>query len=322
VSQVIVVAGEALVDLVAEEDGRFRAVAGGSPANVAVGLARLSVPTELLARFGTGRFGSFVRDHLAGNDVGLSYAVTTRAPATLAVVSLAEDGLPTYDFYVDGTADWGWTYDELPEQLPAAAVALCTGSLAMAMEPGATALTALMRRERRRGAVTLVFDPNLRPSLVGPRAIARTRLEAQIELVDVVKASDEDLAWVAPDATPEQVAARWLKAGPALVVVTRGADGASAMTRGGVRVDVPAHPVELVDTVGAGDAFTSGMVDALRGHGLLGVGASDRLAACDATTLRAVLGRAAIAAAITCARRGADPPTAAELEAGPATLGM
>jgi fructokinase len=138
---VIVVAGEVLVDLVEEEDGLFRAVGGGSPANVAVGLARLGVPTQFLARLGTGRFGEIVRSHLVDNGIGLAYAVTTTAPATLAVVSVSEGGHASYDFYVDGTADWGWTQDELPGSLPADAVALCTGSLALAMEPGTTALT-------------------------------------------------------------------------------------------------------------------------------------------------------------------------------------
>src|ERR687891_736767 len=193
----IVVAGEVLVDLVEEEDGLFRAVGGGSPANVAVGLARLGVPTQFLARLGTGRFGEIVRSHLVDNGIGLAYAVTTTAPATLAVVSVSEGGHASYDFYVDGTADWGWTQDELPASLPADTVALCTGSLG---------------------------------------------------------------------------------AGPALVVLTRGTDGATAMARGGARVDLPARPVDVVDTVGAGDAFTAGLLDGLGRHGLLGPGGSDRLA--------------------------------------------
>jgi fructokinase len=311
---VIVVAGEVLVDLVEEQDGLFRAVGGGSPANVAVGLARLGVPTQFLARLGTGRFGEIVRTHLADNGIGLAYAVTTTAPTTLAVVSVTEGGQASYDFYVDGTADWGWTQDELPASLPSDAVALCTGSLALAVEPGATVLTALMRRERGRGAVTVVLDPNLRPSLVGPRARAHDRLRAQVELADVVKVSDEDLRWIAPGEPAEGVAAGWLGAGPALVVLTRGTDGATAMARGGARVDLPARPVDVVDTVGAGDAFTAGLLDGLGRQGLLGPGGPDRLAGCNATSLRGALERATVVAALTCARRGADPPTAAEVE--------
>jgi len=126
--------------------------------------------------------------------------------------------------------------------------------------------------------------------------------------------SDEDLRWLAPDEPAERVAAGWLGAGPALVVLTRGADGATAMARGGARVDLPARPVDVVDTVGAGDAFTAGLIDALGRHGLLGPGGPDRLAGCDATSLRDALERATVVAALTCARRGADPPTAAEVE--------
>jgi fructokinase len=310
----IVVAGEALVDLVAEADGRYRAVPGGSPANVAVGLSRLDVRTHMLARLGTGRFGRIIREHLSRNGVGLDLAVDASEPATLAVVSLDADGRAAYDFYVDGTADWGWSPAELPVSLPAGTTALCTGSLAVALEPGATAITDLMRRAGAAG-VSVVLDPNLRPALLGERAAARRRLEAQVALADVVKVSDEDLAWVAPEQSPADTAARWLDLGPAMVVVTQGAAGALALTLGGARAVVPAYPVEVLDTVGAGDAFTAGLVDALGAHDLLGGVARGRLSRCSDATLRDVVERATLVAALTCARRGADPPTAAEVAA-------
>ncbi|HEU0214005.1 MAG TPA: carbohydrate kinase [Jiangellaceae bacterium] len=310
----IVVAGEALVDLVAEDDGRFRAVPGGSPANVAVGLARLGRPTHMLARLGAGRFGGIIREHLAHNGVGLDLAVESSQPTTLAVVSLDANGRAAYDFYVEGTADWGWTPAELPEALPAGTLALCTGSLAVALEPGATAMTDLMRRTGAAG-VSVVLDPNLRPALLGERAAARRRLEAQVALADVVKVSDEDLGWVAPEHSPADTAARWLDLGPAMVVVTQGAAGAFAVTLGGARAVVPAYPVDVLDTVGAGDAFTAGLVDALGGHDLLGGAARARLGRCGDATLHDVVERATLVAALTCARRGADPPTAAEVAA-------
>ncbi|MGH8825710.1 MAG: carbohydrate kinase family protein [Jiangellaceae bacterium] len=310
----IVVAGEALVDLVAEDDGRFRAVPGGSPANVAVGLARLGQRTQMLVRLGTGRFGRIIRDHLAGNSVGLDLAVDAAEPATVAVVALDEAGHASYDFYVDRTADWGWSTTELPAALPAGTAALCTGSLALALEPGASLLTDLMRRESARG-ISVVLDPNLRPALLGDRTAARRRLEAQVSTADVVKVSDEDLAWLTPGESPADVAARWLELGPTLVVVTRGSAGASALSHGGARVDVPVHSVQVVDTVGAGDAFTAGLVDALGRHDLLGGGARARLGRCDSATLRAILDHATLVAALTCARRGADPPTAADVDA-------
>lgn len=309
----IVVAGEALIDLVADADGRFRAIPGGSPANVAIGLARLGVRTEFLGRFGAGRFGDIVRAHLAGGGVGLSYAVMTAAPSTLAVVSVDDGGHATYDFYVEGTADWGWSGQDLPAALPRDALALCTGSLAVVMEPGATALTDLMRREHDRGAATVVLDPNVRPPLAGPRIRARDRVEAQVALADVVKVSEEDLSWLAPGESAERVTAGWLDRGPAMVVLTRGAQGAAAVTSGDVRVRVPAHQVDVVDTVGAGDAFTAGLVDALRRRALLGEQAHDRLVRCGERTIRDVIEHASLVAALTCARRGADPPTAAEV---------
>jgi fructokinase len=313
---VIVIAGEALVDLVGEPDGRYRAVPGGSPANVAVGLARLGLPTELLARLGTGRFGALIRDHLTGNGVGLTHAVVVPEPATLAVVSLDASGHAAYDFYVTGTAGWGWTPDELPAALPAAATALCTGSLALALEPGARVLTELIHREHHRGQVTVVLDPNLRPALLGSRSTARDRLERQVAHADIVKVSDEDLAWLAPDETAEAVADRWLDLGPRLVVVTRGAAGAYGVTRRGKRITVPARPVDLVDTVGAGDAFTAGLVDALSRRRLLGGAATrDRLAMLDEAALGEIIDRAGLVAAVTCGRQGADPPTARELAA-------
>lgn len=314
----IVVAGEALIDLVAGPDGRYRPIPGGSPANVAVGVTRLGARTELLARLGTGVFGSIVRRHLEDNGVGLAYAVTAVEPTTLAVVALDEQGRAAYDFYVEGTADWGWTDAELPDPLPDGTLALATGSLAVVLEPGATALGHLLRREHERGAVTVVLDPNVRPALLGSPESARERLEALVAVADVVKVSDEDLEWLLPDEPVEAVAARWAGLGPALVVVTRGPAGAYGVTSAGVATQVPVVPVDLVDTVGAGDAFTAGLVDGLRRGDLLGGPARGHLAALTETELAAVLHRAALVASITCGRAGADPPTAAEVDAAEA----
>ena len=311
-ASVIVVVGEALVDLVGEPDGRYRPVPGGSPANVAVALSRLGVPTELLARIGRGVFGALVRSHLEGNGVGLNHAVRADEPVTLAIVSVDRyTGGASYDFYVDGTADWQWSPGELPGRLPTGTSALCTGSLAVALEPGATQLVDLVRREAERGEVTVVLDPNLRPSLLGSREQTRDRVESLVALAGIVKVSDEDLAWLAPGEPVEEIAARWLDLGPRLIVVTLGPRGAYAATRSGSEITVSGRPVDLVDTVGAGDSFTAGLLDALHRRSALGGGAGlDRL---DAAGLRSVLDHAALVAALTCARRGADPPTAAEL---------
>ncbi|NEE01671.1 carbohydrate kinase family protein [Phytoactinopolyspora halotolerans] len=310
----IVVAGEALIDLVAEPGGVYRPVPGGSPANVAVGLARLGARTQLLARLGSGAFGRLIREHLEDNRVGLDHAIDADEPATLAVVSLDAAGHATYDFYAEGTADWQWSPDELPDPLPAGTVALCTGSIAAARQPGSPAILQLLRRERERGTAAIVLDPNLRPALLGPPEDVREQWDTLIDLADVVKVSDEDLAWLVPGTGTAEIAKSWAERGPALVVVTRGGDGSVAATAGGTTVEIAAAPVDVVDTVGAGDSFTSGLVDSLRLRGLLGADARQRLAALGAEELRPILERSARIAAITCGRRGADPPTAAEVD--------
>lgn len=307
----IVVAGEAVVDLVASDADSYRAMPGGSPANVAVGLARVGTRTHFVARLNSGRFGDLFRRHLTSSGVRLDLAVTTSEPATLAVVSLDDDGAPAYEFYAEGTADWGWVDDELPVSLSDDIVALCIGSVAAFRQPGADAMLRLA--ERTRGKAAIVVDPNIRPALIGCRDDARRRWMALLGVADVVKASDEDISWLAPGSPLDAISGEWTRSGPALVVVTRGADGAFAVTRSGVRVDVAAFPVDVVDAVGAGDAFTSALVDALLSLDVLGPNCRLRLAAISATELRAVLGRAATAAAITCGRRGADPPRTSDL---------
>lgn len=296
-----VVAGEALVDLVPGDDGRYRPLPGGSPANVAVGLARLGVPTSMLARIGTGPFGRIVRRHLTENDVSMELAIDAAEPATLAVLSLDDDGVATYDFYAEGTSDWGWTESELPEALPADTAALCVGSIVAFREPGATALEHFLARAK----VPILLDPNIRPTLIGPPAEVRSRLARLLTLAEIVKVSDEDLAWLEPSADPEDVAAEWVARGPSLVVMTQGAGGAFALTSTGVRVDVKAHPIEVVDTIGAGDAFTSALVAALLEANAL----RDPYDA----ALQHALRQATLAAAVTCGRAGADPPTQTEL---------
>lgn len=311
----VAVAGEALIDLVPETGpGRYRAVPGGSPANVAVGLARLGCRTQLMARLSDSGFGRQIRTHLAENAVGLDLAVRTVDPSTLAVVSLDERGAATYDFYAEATADFGWQDDELPDRLPDGALALCTGSIAVFREPGASALDRLLRRERDGGSATVVLDPNLRPALIGSRERVHARWRELVALADVVKASDEDVAWLHPDDDPADVVADWSADGPALVVLTRGDAGALAVTADDVVAEIPAVPVDVVDTVGAGDSFTAGLVDTLRRHDLLGRRNRDAIAGLDQEALTAVLDRAARIAAITCGRQGADPPTYDEVD--------
>ncbi len=308
----VAVVGEALIDLVPrDQDGLYQAVPGGSPANVAVGLARLRVPVRMVARLADDPFGRRLRRHLAGNGVDLGGVVTAAEPTSLAIVDVDPDGGVSYDFRVDGTADWQWRDAELDRVLDGSLLALHSGSLALAMAPGADALLRLL--ERARGAATISYDPNCRPLLMGSPERALERAERLVALADVVKASVEDVAWLLPGRAAEQVAEAWLALGPALVAITRGAEGVVAVAAGGGLLRRPARRVAVVDTVGAGDAFTSALLAGLYRRGLLGAGRRAALRAVGEATLGEVLDEAVLAAAITCTRRGADPPVLSEL---------
>jgi len=302
-----IVVGEALIDLVGQRGGStFVAHAGGSPANVALGLARLGDPVTLVTRLGGDAFGRMVRDHLetagvvvdGGGDPGFS---TSLAIATLAA------GVASYDFRIE------WDVGRL-DPLPVEARCLHTGSLATVLAPGSRAVVDLMRREHERGRVTISYDPNVRPALMGDATSARESVEELVALSDVVKVSDEDLAWLYPGESDEDVAQRWLSGGPALVVVTRGGAGLYAVTPRQV-VRREAVPIDLVDTVGAGDSFTSGLLDGLLSAGLIGGEHRRTIAGTDESTLESILERAATVAAITCSRPGAAPPSRSELDA-------
>ncbi|HZB51493.1 MAG TPA: carbohydrate kinase [Mycobacteriales bacterium] len=302
----LTVLGEAIVDLVGEGDRRFRAHPGGSPLNVAVGLGRLGQPVALAARLSGDAFGAMFREHLAASGVDPRHLVSASEPSTLAVATVDAAGVATYDFWTEGTADWQWTAAELAGVVDDETVALHTGSVALELEPGASRVLELLRRVRHVGRATVSYDPNVRLARRGDPAEGRRAVERVVGLADLVKVSSEDLEWLYPGQDPVAAARRWVGSGPGLVVVTLGGDGAVALPAGGgAEVRRPAPPVTVVDTVGAGDAFSSGLLAALAERGALGAGPG-RLAAAD---LPAVLDRACLVAALTCARPGADPPT-------------
>ncbi len=305
-------AGEALVDLVpAPVSEYFEARPGGSPANVAVGLARLDVPTRMLARIADDMLGRRLRDHLAANGVDLTHVVPATEQTSMAMVAVGPDGGPTYDFRIAGTADWQWTPDELRDALDGPVVALHSGSLALTTPPGAAVLRDLMARAAR--TATISYDPNCRPLLMGDPADVLRGVHELLGVADVVKVSSEDLAWLVPGMSPEKVLEDWLGRGPALVAVTLGSDGVLAGTAAGLRVRRPGVLVTVIDTVGAGDTFSAALLAGLHHRGLLGATMRAALRGIDAATLDALLDQAALAAAITCSRRGADPPTTADL---------
>jgi fructokinase len=301
-----VVVGEALVDLVGQRGSRtLVAHPGGSPANVALGLARLGDPVTLITRLGRDGFGEMVSAHLKASGVRVDVGPDAGVKTSLAVASLAA-GAATYDFRIE------WDIGDLAP-LPVETRCVHTGSLATALAPGAAQVTNLLERERERGRVTISYDPNVRPALLGSPEEARPGIEHLVSLSDVVKVSDEDLHWLYPDRRDEDVARDWLALGAPIVIVTRGGKGVFAVTAH-LELDRPATPIDLVDTVGAGDSFTSGLLDGLRRADLVGGERREALARIDESSLLSVLDEASLIASITCSRPGADPPTWAEVE--------
>lgn len=309
----LVVCGEAVLDLISDSSPMgFQASPGGSPVNVAVGTARLGIATSLLARLGTGRFGRLLRAHLTDSGVDLRWSVTADEPVTLAVLSLDSAGVADYDFYINGTADWGWQRSELPDPLPEDVRALHIGSISSWRAPAAGLIAELVVREVERGAVLISFDPNLRPVLVEDPGATRARIERLVRLAHIVKVSVQDLNWLYPGEDPDAAALRWARTGPALVVLTDGALGARTYRPGRPAHPVPACAVPVVDTVGAGDAFTAGLLAALADRDRLHRHGLDDL---EDSELAIVLACAGVVAALSCTRSGADPPTRAERDA-------
>jgi fructokinase len=304
---VIVVAGEVLIDLVPDGAGGYRARPGGAPANVAVGLGRLGRDVAVLGRLASDRFGALLREHLLSSHVSLELMAHASAPTTLAVVHLDPAGVPAFDFYIDGCADGGWRVEELPATLPSGSALHLSGSLALPVQTMGEALAELVTRVRADRVIS--FDPNIRPSLIRDEAAVQARLRHWLGLADIVKASEADLAWIAPGQPIETVARNWRELGPTLVVVTRGEKGVHAAGPAGP-IDLAGEPVKVVDTVGAGDAFMSGLLAALEQAGWL---ARPRLAGLGAAELTEALSYAQRVAAITCGRVGADPPWLREL---------
>jgi fructokinase len=304
----IVVCGEALVDLVPRAgDGLHLARPGGSPANVAVGLGRLGLDVCLIARLSEDHFGRLIRHHLVGSGVDLSLAVNTPQRCTVALVRLDRSGDAAYDFFISGGADDGWRPAELPAALPAGALHVSC-ALALAKPSIGDTVEFLLTRERGRRVISV--DPNPRPALITDAAAARARLARWIGLAHLVRASGEDLAWIHPRQAVHDVARDWRRLGPALVVVTRGRDGVYALGPAG-EIELGGPPVDAVDTVGAGDAFTAGLLAALQRAGRL---SPSGLRSLPADVLAEVLGYAQRVAALTCTRVGADPPWRHEVE--------
>jgi fructokinase len=291
-----VVVGESLVDIVHPVDGRPTEAPGGSPMNVAVGLARLGVPTTLVTELGEDPYGELVADHVRASGVDLADgSVRPDHPTSTATAHLGADGAATYEFELT------WSLE--PTRLPKGTTGMHVGSLGAVLEPGRPAVLDLLEQARAAG-LFVSYDPNVRPafpaSWEGVAEVAR--------YADVVKLSDEDLELLRPGASTAEVAGDLLETERThLVVVTRGPLGSMAFTKD-THVEVEAPRTDLVDTVGAGDSFMAALVAVL-----LEWGNPDEL---DTQKLRTLVEAAGLAAAITCSRRGANPPTRRELPPG------
>ncbi|PSL54061.1 fructokinase [Saccharothrix carnea] len=309
----IVVAGEALVDLVPTSEGDLSPRLGGGPYNVAVAAGRLEAPVGFLSRVSSDLFGDRLLERLHASNVRTDLVQRGDQPTTLAVVGLADDGSARYSFYVEGTADRQVTD---PGPLPAGTKAVSFGTLSLVLEPGASTYERVLWREAERGALT-VLDPNIRAGLIHDPMAYRDRYDSWLPHVGLLKVSVEDARWLADlpaDASEDdvlEVVRDWQGAGPAAVVLTRGGDGLAVLTAAGDVIRVPPTPVDVVDTIGAGDTVQGALLAWLHDHDALSVEAVRGL---DAGKWGEALAYAGAAAAITCSRAGAEPPFKRELE--------
>ena len=316
------VIGEALIDIVARAGRAPVELPGGSPMNVAIGLGRLGHPTTLATWLGRDARGAAIVAHLAHSGVTLLPGSDGADHTPTALATVDATGHATYRFDLVSRlpplragADASEPPGATPPgtAMPGAPAVVHVGSISTVVEPAATAIEHFLAELR--GRTTISFDPNCRPSIIGPVDEVRPRVERLVAAADLVKVSDEDLAWLYPGDDPQDQAIRWLGLGPRLVVVTRGSQGASAVTRGAA-AEVPADATVVVaDTVGAGDAFTAGLLHALWRRDRLG--SPDRLDGLTVADLEQVLAVATRVADITVSRPGADPPWLTELTPEP-----
>jgi fructokinase len=303
---VIVVCGEALIDMIPNGDGTRRAAPGGGPFNTARALARLGVPTSFLGRLSQDVFGVQLAGALVSDGASLKLASVGPESTTIAIADVDSEGLAEYQFLVQGTSAPNLTPEMVPEQFDPDVNALHLGTLGLVLEPMASTLVDLISRER--GRRLLMLDPNIRIGLVADDEY-RDRLHTATSQSTIVKASEADLAWLYPGLDYEQASDRMLSDGVSMAVVTLGAQGAFG-AHGDERIRVGAPHVDLVDTIGAGDAFGAALMAWLHDHGAIRPDLH-----LDREELHAALEYACLAGALTCARAGADPPWRREMQA-------
>ena len=302
----IVVLGEALTDCVKPYDStEVVEVPGGSPMNVAIGLGRLGQDVVLGARWGSDARGQAIADHVGSSQVAVIEAASGLEQTSTATAVIQEDGSAEYVF------DLAW--DLTPDMVPSGGYRhVHTGSIGATVEPGAGSVWAVADRERQSGA-SVSYDPNARPQIMGTPSDALPRVEAMLDISDVVKASDEDLEWFYPGVPLAEVVANWHARGVSLVVITQGKDGLLGFSHTS-SVNLPTRATTVIDTIGAGDSVMAGLIFALAERSLLGRENSSQLAHLDEQTLTDILGFALDCAAVTVSRAGANPPRLTDLK--------
>ena len=296
------VCGEVLIDLIPGSDGVRVPHVGGGPANTAKALARLGHDVQFIDGISTDEYGVAARKELLDDEVKLDLALTSDKPTCLAIISLDANGGASYEFKIDGTATFDFDLKWLPDPSRYKPQVLHIGTLVTVIQPGADVLYDWAMQVAE--FAPIVFDPNIRPSVMGDHDLYEAAVEKWAALSSVIKVSDDDMAWLYPGQKYEDVAQRWLNDGAALVVVTRGSNGIVGFTADGA-VEVDGAKITVADTVGAGDTVGAIIVEAMIEKGIL---------ALTGDVLKATLHRAAVAAGITCSRKGAQPPYKHELK--------
>jgi fructokinase len=291
----ILVVGEALMDLIPIAGGTISEMVGGGPCNSAKALARLGFSTTFIGGISSDGYGKAIERELLDSGVSLDLVHRSDLPTALAIATINDAGLASFEFKLESTVSFNFHSSWLPKE---DAEVIHIGSVATLLEPGASELHEWLSNK----SATVVFDPNVRPSIQGDKKIYRDSVERWIDLVKIVKLSEDDFSWLYENSESE-VISNWLSRGTEIVIVTRAERGLSAFTKEG-RIDCPAAKVKLVDSVGAGDTIGAVIVEGLLKYGLAGL---------KADVLRQVLERAAKAAGITCSRAGANPPWKEEL---------
>ena len=295
------VVGEVLIDLIPDGSER-KPIIGGGPANTAKALSKLGINTQFIDGVSTDDYGQMAKNELVASGVKLDYVKYSDKPTCLAIVSLSDSGSASYECVIENTATFDFNSDWLPNPQTERPALLHIGTLATAIEPGASVLFEWAQSVAK--VAPIVFDPNIRPAVISDRKHYMMLVERWISISSAVKVSDEDIRWLYPSLELEQVVKNWLAKGPSLIVVTYGDKGLAGY-RVGEKVFVDAVVVVVADTVGAGDTVGAILVEAIVKDGL------DTLTG---VRLEMMLKRAAKAAAITVSRSGANPPTLKEIE--------